>query len=222
MNTKFWDQKNGAYFMGAQTVAGTNLSARPKDLHDSSIPSGNSVALRVLAQLHKRTGDEKYETNANKLIAALSTRLSQQPSGHYYLLTGVSEHLGGEAGALQYAGRGVVRAKATKQDDKLHVSIKLSDGWHINSDTPLQDYLIPTQLNNVAGQALKNVEYPDAETRTLGFQRSALSLFEGNLELLATWPGHEDSNSVIVNLRLQACNDEICLAPETLPLTIYY
>jgi len=222
MNTKFWDQDNGAYFMGAPSVAGTSLSTRPKDLHDSSIPSGNSVALRVLAQLHKRTGDAKYETNANKLIAALSSRLSQQPSGHYYLLTGVSEHLGGEAGALQYAGRGVVRAKASKRDDELVVSIKLSDGWHINSDAPLQDYLIPTQLNNVAGRPLADVAYPESKTRTLGFQRSALSLFEDSFELTAQWPGHEDSNSVVVNLQLQACNDEICLAPETLPLTLYY
>jgi len=133
----------------------------------------------VLAQLHKRTGDAKYETNANKLIAALSNRLSQQPSGHYYLLTGVSEHLGGEAGALQYAGRG-------------------------------------------AGRPLADVSYPESKTRTLGFQRSALSLFEDNFELTAQWPGHEDSNSVVVNLQLQACNDEICLAPETLPLTLYY
>ena len=221
MNQRFWDNDNGAYFMGAGAVAGTSLSTRPKELFDNSIPSGNSVALRVLAQLFKRTGNPDFEARANQLIAALSTRLTQQPSGFFYLLTGINEHLAGEAGDLQYGGRGVLRAKASKRDDKLVVSVMLADGWHVNSDTPLQDYLIPTQLNNTAGNPLDNVSFPEAQVRTLGFQRSELSLFEEEFELEATWPGHKEANSTVVQLRVQACNDEICLAPETLVMTIY-
>lgn len=221
MNEHFWDNDNGAYFMGANEVGGANLSARPKDLHDNSIPSGNSVALRVLAQLFKRTGNPNYEARTNQLISALSGRLSQQPSGFYYLLTAINEHLNGEAGATQYAARGVIKAQASKQGKQLVVSVKLNEGWHINSESPLQDYLIPTTLTNAGGRAVNGVVFPDAEIRTLGFQRAALSLFENQFELKAPWPGHEDSRSVLVNLQVQACNDEICLAPETLPLTVY-
>lgn len=221
MNERFWDDDNGAYFMGANVVAGTSLSTRPKELFDSSIPSGNSVALRVLSQLFKRTGNPDFEARANQLIDALSSRLTQQPSGFFYLLTGINEHLAGEAGDLQYGGRGVVRAKATKQNDKLVVTVTLADGWHINSDAPLQDYLIPTELTNTAGRALDNVNFPQAQVRTLGFQRAELSLFENEFELQAKWPGHKKANSTVVNLQVQACNDEICLAPETLAMTIY-
>ncbi|MFT6873955.1 MAG: hypothetical protein ACI9XK_000493 [Granulosicoccus sp.] len=221
MNERFWDEKNGAYFMGAHVVAGTILSTRPKELFDNSIPSGNSVALRVLSQLFKRTGNPDFEARANRLIAALSSRLTQQPSGFFYLLTGVNEHLAGEAGDLQYGGRGVVRAEAAKHDDKLVVTVTLADGWHVNSNAPLQDYLIPTELTNTAGRSLENINFPQARLRTLGFQRAELSLYENEFELQAKWPGHKEANSTVVNLQVQACNDEICLAPETLVMTIY-
>ena len=177
--------------------------------------------MRVLAQLFKRTGNPDYEARTNQLISALSGRLSQHPSAFYYLLTGIHEHLNGEAGAIQYAGRGVVQAKAFKRDDEIVVSVNLADGWHINSQAPLQDYLIPTKMTNAGGRELSGIEFPDAQIKSLGFQRAELSLFENQFELKAPWPGHEDSRSALVNLQLQACNDEICLAPETLPLTVY-
>jgi uncharacterized protein YyaL (SSP411 family) len=221
MNERFWDVDNGAYFMGATVVAGTSLSTRPKELFDNSIPSGNSVALRVLSQLFKRTGNPDFEARANQLIAALSSRLAMQPSGFFYLMTGINEHLAGEASDLQYGGRGVVRAKAAKQEDKLVVTVTMADGWHVNSDAPLQDYLIPTQLTNTAGKTLENTIFPEAHVRKLGFQRAELSLFENKFELHAKWPGHKEANSTVVNLQVQACNDEICLAPETLVMTIY-
>jgi len=221
MDEKFWDETNGAYFMGGTAVSGASLTSRPKDLNDNSIPSGNSVALRVLSRLFKRTGEPVFEARANELIAALSSRISQQPAAFYYLLTGIGEHLDGEAGNLQYGGRGVVQAKAFKRDDKMIVSIALADNWHINSDQPLQDYLIATALTDSAGNALSNVQFPDAAVRTLGFQRSELSLFENTLEIQADWPDSDHELAVLVNLKLQACNDEVCLAPESLPLTVF-
>ncbi|MFT6641946.1 MAG: hypothetical protein ACJAUZ_002950 [Flavobacteriaceae bacterium] len=47
------------------------------------------------------------------------------------------------------------------------------------------------------------------------------SFFENEIELQAKWPGYKEAKSTVVNLRVQACNDEICLAPETLAITIY-
>lgn len=228
MNEKFWDLEHGAYYMGGSVVSGASLSSRPKDLGDNSIPSGNSVALRVLSRLFKRTGEPRYESFANELISALSSRIAQQPTGYFYLLTGVAEHLTGERSDRQYGGRGVVKSHAQIKDDKLVVAITLADGWHINSDQPLQDYLIPTRLTLASGQPLDNVSYPKALVRTLGFQQSELSLFENQFELTADLPANvsstDDDKSKLVaeiNLQLQACNDKTCLAPETLPLLVF-
>jgi len=228
MNEKFWDLEHGAYYMGGSSVSGASLSSRPKDLSDNAIASGNSVALRVLARLYKRTGEPGYESLANQLINALSSRIAQQPAGYYYLLTGVSEHLAGERGNVQYGGRGVVKSKAEIKNNRLSVTITLAEGWHINSDKPLQDYLIPTRLSSKDGQLLQNVTYPAPHLRTLGFQTSELSLFENQFELTADLPSDAESETnkqaqrfTEFDLRLQACNDKTCLAPETLSLLVF-
>lgn len=218
----FWDAEQGGFFMGASSVAGTTLAARPKDLHDASRPSGNAVALRVMARLSKRTGELVYREHADKLIAALSAQLAQQPSGFYYLLTGLSEHVFGESGPRQYAANGKVRAIARKTaDDQVTVSIDIAPGWHINANKPLQDYLIATQLTGDAEQDLPDTVYPEPITRTLGFQRAALSLYEESVTLTAALPVRSATGKQQpLHLQLQACNDQTCLAPETLTLNL--
>ncbi len=228
MNTHFWDDKSGAYFMGSDTVAGAKLSARPKDLSDNAIASGNSVALRVLTRLFRRTGVEALNNRANELVDALSANIAQQPAGFYYLLTGLNEHLFGEVSTVQHGARGAVTATASVVDNALQISLKLKDGWHINSSKPLQDYLIPTTLTGSGNQPMSNVRYPEAVKRQLGFQRSELSLFEGNFTIAANLPeasplykitGDTHSGTAMVHtaqLQVQACDDTKCLAPETL------
>lgn len=215
----FWDSESGGFYMASdETVTGA-AGVRTKDLYDSSMPAGNSVAMRVLAQLFKRTGESQYGEYADRLISFFSSSLAERPGGHYYLLTGVAEHLTGESGTLHYAGRGVVKAMAQRTDDgKLKIDIAMADGWHINSDKPLQDYLIPTSLTTVNDEPLPDTNYPQAMERKLGFQSSTLSLYEGDISIVSHLPG-EDANSRI-KLRLQACSDEICLAPEILTFTL--
>lgn len=219
---KFWDPEQGGYFMGAPVVAGATLGSRPKDITDNNMASGNAVALRVLGRLFKRTGEPRHESQADELIAALSGRINQTPAAFNYLLTGVAEHLYGEMGYVQYGGRGAVRAIARRHLDTVTVSIALKDGWHINSDRPLQDYLVPTQLSDLNGTLLSQVQYPEAQVRTLDFQQAQLSLFEGRIDINASLPVTPENTSRLntLNLHLQACNDERCLAPEKLSLVI--
>lgn len=233
MNTHFWDDNAGAYFMGSDTVAGAKLSARPKDLSDNAIASGNSVALRALTRLYRRTGVEALNNRANELVDALSANIAQQPAGFYYLLTGLNEHLFGEVSAIQHGARGAVSATASVIDDTLQISLKLKDGWHINSSQPLQDYLIPTTLSGSDNKPMSNVRYPEAVERRLGFQRSDLSLFEGSFTIAADLPKavtvFQNSNTSaaserammhMARLQVQACDDTKCLAPETLSFQV--
>ncbi|MFK7997693.1 MAG: thioredoxin domain-containing protein [Granulosicoccus sp.] len=228
MDNDFWDVDAGAYYMGSQVVAGAKLSARPKDLADNAIASGNSVALRVLTRLYRRTGEEFLNNRANALIDALSGNIAQQPAGFYYLLKALNEHLNGEVGAVQHAARGNVSATASVVNDDLVIDVKLKDGWHINSTRPLQDYLIATTLTSGDDIPMKNVRYPDAIQRTLGFQRSELSLYEGQFQIKADLPAptnllanteaqnKKQAGIYYAELQLQACDDTRCLAPETM------
>ncbi len=219
MHNRFWDAASGGYFMGAASVGGTELAVRPKDIHDNSIPAGNSVALRALGKLYKRTGEPRFETRADELITVLSERIDQSPAGFYYFLLGANEHLQGEIGATQYAARGRVKATVELENNELIARVQLAPGWHINSNTPIQDYLIPTQLQLQDSSPMADAIYPNPTMHELSFDDSELSLFEGPIEIRAPLP-ELAGKSLEVNLQLQACNDTHCLPPETVPLTL--
>lgn len=215
----FWDKDVGGFFMSYAESEASRLVVRPKDLFDGSMPSGNAVAMHVLSKLVKRSDNLKFDEYATKLIAYYAGTITQQPGGQFYLLSGISDHLQGETGPVQYGARGKVRARATLHaDNEVHVQIDVKDGWHINSDKPYQDYLIPTSLSNAQGDPLTNVAYPQPIERQLGFERSVLSLFENSITLRTNVAGNE--SSMKIQARLQACSDEVCLPPETITLPV--
>ena len=219
MNRLFWDEEAGGYFMNA-VGEGIAAMTRPKDSMDGAVPSGNAVALRVLAELAQRTGEETYRKTANTLLAAYARSINRSPTAYSYLLRG-SQLLGsGAAGPLQYTARGAIRVSAQADANRLVVDLAIRPGWHINADETLQDYLIPTMVNvdkPTPGWRLGAVSYPPAVLKTLGFQNEELALYEGQvritIELTQTDQGLA-APLIPVSLRLQACDDNLCLPPE--------
>lgn len=222
MNRDFWDAANSGYFIGQEIAAGAKLPTRPKAIYDNAAPTGNALALKALVQLWSRTGDDKYRVRAESLVAAFSSVMAQGGAGLGYFLTGTNDLLNGEVGAYRYVARGKVKASVAAIDSEtVSVQIDVAPGWHINSDKPLQDYLIPTRLSLANETPMQSVDYPQAMTRKLGFQRSELSLLEGRVQLTGKLPVSKVSAATAeVELQLQACNDEICLAPETLTFKV--
>ena len=104
----------------------------------------------------------------------------------------------------------------------------MAPGWHINAHRPLQDYLIATTLTGVEGRGwrLGEPSYPEPEVLRLGFQREPLALYQGSLRIETTYESDsasapaQGSPPIALNLRLQACNDQICLPPENLVLQV--
>ena len=80
LDRRFWDEKQGGYFMSADDQA--DVPIRPKESYDGAIPSGNSVAFYNLIRLHRLTGENAYATRAGKLGRAFSPVISQSPSSH--------------------------------------------------------------------------------------------------------------------------------------------
>ena len=242
MDEDFKDEAGGGYFMGRLETGGVELPTRPKELYDNSLPSGNSATLRVLVQLWHRTGDFKYQNAANELIAAFSPTLAEMPNELGYMVKSTSELLDGETGALRYAGFGKVRASASiDKHNKLSVAIDIAPGWHINSVSPRQKYLIGTSLTDINGETLANTLYPDEKLTTLAFEKSELALYDGSIKITADMPqlNQLDTNSsnnvngsntdsmttgatalYPLQLQLQTCSDEICLAPETIIINV--
>jgi len=70
---------------------------------------------------------------------------------------------------------------------------------------------------------MPGVTYPEAKRQVLGFQRSELALYDQQIQITAPLPENPLAmvgNNMPVALNIQACNDKVCLAPETLLLNV--
>ena len=94
------------------------------------------------------------------------------------------------------------------------VLIDIPSGLHVQSNKPLDKYLIPTKLDIETPQGMKvgPISYPRAVMRNLKFSKGAVAVYEGraiirfNLTVPANYSG--SSGEIKGKLRFQACNDE--------------
>lgn len=237
MIERFWDAADGGFFMSAEGVD-KHLIARPKSPTDGAIPSGNSVAVRTLAQLWQRTGENRFEKHANESLNAFGAFLENQPSGFTYMLMGAAELLQGSAGSSAWGAEGRVAGSVELENGgngelKLRLDLKIREGWHINAHETLQEDLIPTILEipesreslEIAPWTLTDVSYPEAKEVELSFQDTPLAVYEGSVSFEARLRARADrtkGNAVIVPLalKIQACDDERCLRPEEMRFVI--
>jgi uncharacterized protein YyaL (SSP411 family) len=88
----FWDDLHNGYFYTPHH--GEDLIVREKDLYDGALPSGNSVMALNLLRLARLTGDSAWEKRADKLMAAMSAQVAQQPMAFTQFLMAVDFILG--------------------------------------------------------------------------------------------------------------------------------
>ena len=105
------------------------------------------------------------------------------------------------------------------------VTATLSDGLHLNSHTPMEDFLIPLNLK-WADSAIQagEVVYPKPQIVKVPFQEKPLSVLTGKFELDTTFKVPVTAAvgplTVTGKLRYQACNDKSCFPPKTLDVKV--
>ncbi len=107
---------------------------------------------------------------------------------------------------------------------------KISEGWHVNSHQPNEEFLIPTEviLDELSGVAIEQIVYPPGLSRRFAFSETPMSVYEHEfiigVQLKISERFQSDSLRLSGKLIYQACNDFSCLQPEekafsaTLPL----
>ena len=101
------------------------------------------------------------------------------------------------------------------------VVMEIPSGLHVQSNKPLDKFLIPTKLEveTPPGMKVGPISYPRAVNRNLKFSKGAVAVYEGramirfNVTVPANYNG--GSGDIKGKLRFQACTDESCFAPVT-------
>jgi DsbC/DsbD-like thiol-disulfide interchange protein len=99
------------------------------------------------------------------------------------------------------------------------ININIKDGWHLNSNKPLDEYMTPTsiKLKDTSGIKILNIKYPPEMITKLQFSDSELSLYEGMVTIKVTLKADDvfikDKKKAEFELEYQSCNNQTCLFP---------
>lgn len=109
---------------------------------------------------------------------------------------------------------------------RLAVVADVKAGWHVNSHTPKEDFLIPTEIKikPATGLVFSPVKYPKHKETKFSFSDQPLAVYEGRTIFLV--PGTVDAKAapgprtLTAVISYQPCNDSQCLPPAELTTTL--
>lgn len=83
----FWDGEKGGFFFTSEFAE--KLLARPMEIYDGAVPSGNSVSLNNLLRLFSLTGEGRYAELASQMSARFFPRIETNPLAYTHFLSGL-------------------------------------------------------------------------------------------------------------------------------------
>lgn len=105
------------------------------------------------------------------------------------------------------------------QSNRIAIELSIHKPWHVNSNKPEEDFLIPTivNFNQTETVTFGRIQYPNPQIKTFEFSDNPLAIYDGIVYAFTTITIPPDylEKSVIVSgsIGYQACNDQSCLAP---------
>ena len=136
--------------------------------------------------------------------------------------------------ALAQSSSDVVKAAGLLSVDKVKqgtsvqaaVTLNIDKGYHINSNRPLDKFLIPASLKiqPMGGLSASPVIYPRPTMRKFPFSKTPMSVYEGRVVLRFTLRAPASlavgKYTLQAKLTVQACNDQACLPPKAIDVSI--
>ncbi|GMR23874.1 MAG: hypothetical protein BMS9Abin37_2348 [Acidobacteriota bacterium] len=106
------------------------------------------------------------------------------------------------------------------------VQVRLQRGFHVNSNEPLEEYLIPTSLRfaPLPGVNVNGLVYPEAIHLVTGGSETPLAVFEEEFAIgvvMELDPALATGEHVLFGqLDYQACDDKVCYRPDKRPVQV--
>ena len=238
MLADFQGPPGAGFYLSSRTADRNDLFVRPRVLRDNVMPSGNTVALRVLRDLAMLTGEARYRDAADDTQTALGSLFERAPSAVGTAVRALAsgpqlpappfaeQAAAAKPAALPVAriptGRDFVSGSLTRSaasPSEVLVQLKISQGWHVNANPASLEFLIPTRVEPARTATRIQVAYPKGSLYHPRFSLEPLSVYAGDIEIQvrsgAPLPAGEK-----LALTFQACDDSSCLPPETVEFAV--
>jgi hypothetical protein len=108
------------------------------------------------------------------------------------------------------------------------IPVTVEPGFHVNSNAPSEDYLIPLKVAWTSKGALEggDVVYPRASSEKYEFSDKPLSVFTGSFEIAANFKvaagAPAGPGMAAGKLSYQACNARMCFPPAKVDISVPY
>ena len=117
----------------------------------------------------------------------------------------------GEAGKVTIDGS---LQKRAGDDVEGTVVAHVEEGWHINSNTPTEEFAIPTALSIEDGAELVEATFPPHAMKAFEFTGGKeLAVFDGTFSIPFKAKLKAGATTIKVKLHYQACSNTVCLPP---------
>ncbi len=98
------------------------------------------------------------------------------------------------------------------------LKISILEGWHLNSNKPLDEFLTPTEVSFKDSSFFDSVKitYPVPELLTLSFSETEVAVYSGDITIkIELYLKKEVPKELLFEgvFTYQACNDATCLIP---------
>src|SRR5699024_10289270 len=80
----FWDEQHGGFYLSGKD--GEQLIAQDKEIYDGALPSGNSVAGFMLAQIGYLTGETSYLDKAEEMYSTFFNDIHRYAAGSSFFM----------------------------------------------------------------------------------------------------------------------------------------
>jgi DsbC/DsbD-like thiol-disulfide interchange protein len=148
--------------------------------------------------------------------------------GILILSGGVSSHVAAQTPPHINVSATVSNSKVARgRTVRATVTMAIPGGYHVNSNRPLEKFLIPTTLKVDTPDGVRSgpIAYPRAVVRKFKFSNNNVAVYEGRaiMRFTVTVPPGTSTGSkeVKLNVRYQSCNDEVCFPPQTKELSLW-
>jgi uncharacterized protein len=227
------------------TTAPSYLSLTARDAGDEVYPSGTSATLDLWLRLAAMDGGAPFAGPAQRLLRRHASEFARRPDRWASAVAAVNTaqaraliagftparavqsvatsgdrpradiRASGTAAHVRIAG--AVRASATT----VAVTLQIDAGYHVNANPASEDYLIATALS-FEGLGPVRIAYPQAVPFKPSFVKTAIDVYEHTPVVVATFAAGalDDTRVLRGSVHVQACNDQICLPPSKLAVSI--
>jgi len=179
---------------------------------DKELPGSLAVTLGIFAN-HQT--ELKFIEAYDKLKAETGAAVGSNPE--HYLTLIQSDKANYAAPELIIAqGHGMVSLRSTGEPGQWQVVFNLDEGWHINASEVFDKRLVPTQVLGMDNDTIRDIKYPPGSELQADFSSDPLNVFSNRIVIGMT--ADEDSTHLLVQVKLQACSNQVCLLPENIQL----